>query len=373
MSELVLRYNLQFFAEGEGGEKTEQATDKKLREARNKGQVAKSKEVGNAAELIALFLLLKFYGQMMGGRFVSIFEWVYEKLIPDYTSLYRSGMSPQAASSLLTQVFGQMGLVIFPFFLAGVGIAILSNVAQIGFKVTPETMKPSFNKLNPASGVKRLFSKQQLFELGKSILKVFVILYIAYSCIKDHLAELLVLYELSLNGALSLVFSIVVDTGLRISLVYIVVAVADFVYQKLHFKNEMKMTKQEVKDEYKNSEGDPQIKGQQKRRMQEASRRRMMQSVPQADVVITNPTHLAVAIKYDQDHHSAPTVLAKGADYLAQRIKDAAKDHHIDIVENKPLARALYTTVDVGEEIPPELYEAVAEILAMVYKKKGNF
>lgn len=373
MSELILKYNLQFFADGEGGEKTEQATDKKLREARNKGQVAKSKEVGNATELIALFLLLKFYGQMMGSRFINIFQWIYEKLIPDFITQHRSGLSPQAASGLLVQVFAQMALVIFPFFLAGVGISILANVVQIGFKVTPETMKPSFNKLNPVSGVKRLFSKQQLFELGKSLLKVFIILYIAYTCIKDHIMELFVLFDVSLNGALALVFSIVVDTGLRISLMYIIVAFADFVYQKIHFKNEMKMTKQEVKDEYKNSEGDPQIKGQQKRRMQEASRRRMMQSVPQADVVITNPTHLAVAIKYDKDNYSAPTVLAKGADYLAKRIKDSAKEHHIDIVENKPLARALYATVDVGEEIPPELYEAVAEILAMVYKKKGNF
>ena len=249
MSELILKYNLQFFADGEGGEKTEQATDKKLREARNKGQVAKSKEVGNATELIALFLLLKFYGQMMGSRFINIFQWIYEKLIPDFITQHRSGLSPQAASGLLVQVFAQMALVIFPFFLAGVGISILANVVQIGFKVTPETMKPSFNKLNPASGVKRLFSKQQLFELGKSLLKVFIILYIAYTCIKDHIMELFVLFDVSLNGALALVFSIVVDTGLRISLMYIIVAFADFVYQKIHFKNEMKMTKQEVKDE----------------------------------------------------------------------------------------------------------------------------
>ena len=159
---------------------------------------------------------------------------------------------------------------------------------------------------------------------------------------------------------------------MKISIVYLVVGIADYVFQKRKFNEDMKMTKQEVKDEFKNTEGDPQIKGQQRRRMQEASQRRMMQDVPKADVVITNPTHYAVALKYDADTSTAPIVVAKGEDYLAQKIKEIAKDNQIEIVENKPLARMLYANVEIGAEIPPELYQAVAEVLAMVYHMKNG-
>ena len=160
--------------------------------------------------------------------------------------------------------------------------------------------------------------------------------------------------------------------GIRVSVIYLLIGLSDYAYQKYKFSEDMKMTKQEVKDEYKDQEGDPQIKGKQKQRMREASQRRMMQKLPEADVVITNPTHYAVAIKYDPDEYEAPVVLAKGEDYLAQKIKDAAKEHHIEIVENKPLARMLYANVEVGELVPPELYQAVAEVLAFVYHLQGK-
>ena len=162
-----------------------------------------------------------------------------------------------------------------------------------------------------------------------------------------------------------------INTGIKISIVYLVIGLADFIYQKHKFNEDMKMTKQEVKDEYKNTEGDPQIKGRQRRKMQEVSQKRMMQDVPKADVVITNPTHFAVALKYEAEVSSAPVVLAKGEDYLAQKIKEVARENKIEIVENKPLARMLYHNVDVGAEIPPELYQAVAEVLAAVYKAKN--
>ena len=209
-------------------------------------------------------------------------------------------------------------------------------------------------------------------ELLKSIVKIALIVYIAYTSIKDHRNQLFILYDLALNQAVCLVGEIIIDTGLKISIVYLVVGVADYVFQKRKFNEDMKMTKQEVKDEFKNTEGDPQIKGQQRRRMQEASQRRMMQDVPKADVVITNPTHYAVALKYDADKSTAPIVVAKGEDYLAQKIKEIAKDNQIEIVENKPLARMLYANVDIGAEIPPELYQAVAEVLAMVYHMKNG-
>jgi flagellar biosynthetic protein FlhB len=203
-----------------------------------------------------------------------------------------------------------------------------------------------------------------------SVVKIAVIGLIAYLSIKNKANELFILYEISLNQAIALVGNIILNTGLRISIVYLFVGLADYVYQKHKFSEDMKMTKQEVKDEYKNTEGDPQIKGQQRRKMQEASQRRMMQDVPKADVVITNPTHYAVALKYDANTGSAPVVVAKGEDYLAQKIKEVARENHVEIVENKPLARMLYHNVDLGAEIPPELYQAVAEVLAAVYRMK---
>ena len=231
-------------------------------------------------------------------------------------------------------------------------------------------MKPELSKFNPINGFKRIFSKDSLFQLLLSIVKIGLIGYIAYSSLKDRVNDLFILYDLSLNQAVALVGTLIIDVGLKISLVYLIVGIADFAYQKIKFNDDMKMTKQEVKDEYKNTEGDPQIKGRQRRKMQEVSQRRMMQDVPKADVVITNPTHLAVALKYDAEVSAAPVGLAKGEDYLAQRIKEVARDHQIEIVENKPLARMLYHNVDIGAEIPPELYQAVAEVLAVVLRTR---
>ena len=195
---------------------------------------------------------------------------------------------------------------------------------------------------------------------------------IAYTSIRSHAEEIFLMYHITLNQAIAQIGSIVIDVGLKIAYVYCVVGAVDYVYQRHKFNEDMKMTKQEVKDEMKNSEGDPQIKGKQRQRMQEASRRRMMQNVPQADVVITNPTHYAVALKYDAGTGTAPVLLAKGADLIAQRIKEIAKENKVEIVENKPLARMIYTNVEIGHEIPPELYQAVAEILAAVYRARNQ-
>ena len=202
----------------------------------------------------------------------------------------------------------------------------------------------------------------------KSIVKIGVFSYVAYSSVKNNRNDLFLLYDIPLNQAVTLIGSIIINTGLKISFVYLVVGIADYAYQKHKFNEDMKMTKQEVKDEYKISEGDPQIKGKQKQRMREASQRRMMQDVPKADVVITNPTHLAIALKYDAEVSEAPVVVAKGEDYVALKIKEVAQENNIAIVENKPLARMLFSNVDIGSEIPPELYQSVAEILAMIYK-----
>ena len=249
-------------------------------------------------------------------------------------------------------------------------MTLLVSILQVGWKVSSKPMQPKLDRFNPVNGFKRIISKDSIFELFKSILKIGLIIYVAYTSIKDEVNDIFILYDMPLDQAISLCGDVIINAGFKISLVYLVVGIADFVYQKYRFNEEMKMTKQEVKDEYKNTEGNPEIKGRQRQRMREASRRRMMQDVPKADVVITNPTHLAVAIKYEPEVNRAPVVLAKGEDYLAQKIKEAAKENHIEIVENKPLARMLYANVDIGSEIPPELYQAVAEILAMVYNTR---
>jgi len=245
-------------------------------------------------------------------------------------------------------------------------------VFQVSWKVTGKPLMPKLDRINPITGFKRLFSIDKLMDLLKSVLKVGVIAWVVYDAIKDEWKMLMVLYDMSFGQALSLVYDTVIGIGLKISILFLIIGLADFLYQKIKFKNDMKMTKQEIKDEYKQSEGDPQVKGRIRQKMREASRRRMMQELPTADVVITNPTHFAVAIRYDRERTEAPEVIAKGADYLAQTIKEAAKEHDIVIVENKPLARMLYYNVEIGDQIPPELYQMVADVLVYVYRVKNK-
>lgn len=209
-------------------------------------------------------------------------------------------------------------------------------------------------------------------ELLKAILKLSVLFYVVYSSLQNEWGMIVNIYQLDLWPALTMIVDLVLNISFKICVVFLALAFADWYYQKRKFRTDMKMTKQEVKDEYKNAEGNPQIKGQIRRKMQEASRRRMMQALPEADVVITNPTHLAVALKYDREAAEAPVVIAKGADFLAQKIKDTARENQIEIVENKPLARMLYHNVEIGDQIPPELYQVVAEILAYVYERQGK-
>ncbi len=368
----VLEYNLQWFAkDGDGGEKTEPATAKKLDDARNEGQVAKSQELNHALGLVSLFVILKLFISFIGERLMGSFQLIYNK-IPDIIDESVGGMSVYMANMVINNVLGTILLTLAPFLLIGFAIAVFSNIIQIKWKVTTKPMMPKFSKLNPISGFKRIISKDSLFELLKSIVKIVVIIYVAYTSIKDHQNDLFLIYDIPLLQVVLLVGTIVIDTGLKIAMVYIFIGIADVVYQRHKFKEDMKMTKQEVKDEFKNTEGNPEIKGRQRSRMREASQRRMMQSLPSADVVITNPTHYAVAIKYDSKQNSAPVVVAKGENFLAQRIKEVAKENHVEIVENKPLARMLYANVDVGQEVPPELYQAVAEVLAFVYSLREN-
>ena len=371
-STMILEYNLQWFAkDGEGGEKTEPATAKKLNDAREEGKVAKSKELTSAFDLVVLFLVLKFFVSFLGERLTAIFTFVYGG-IAEFVKLNQADVTSQSISSFIMKMILNWMVIVLPFFLFGVVVTLLISIYQVGWKVTTKPLQPKLSKFNPINGFKRIFSKDSLMELVKSIIKIGLIFAVAYSQVNKHQNELFILYELELNRAIALIGSLILDTGLKIGLIYMIVGIADFMYQKHKFNEDMKMTKQEVKDEYKNSEGDPAVKGQQKQRMREASQRRMMQAVPKADVVITNPTHLAVVLQYEGIEKSAPIVVAKGEDYLAQKIKEVAREHHIEVVENKPLARMLFYNVELGAEIPPELYQSVAEVLAMVYKMKNH-
>lgn len=307
----------------------------------------------------------------IGTRFLESFSMVYNR-IPVICRL-NGGTSPMGdISILLRTVMLRLLIILLPILLIGFAVALISDLFQVKWRPTTKPLQPKFSKLNPLNGFKKIFSAQSLVELVKSIAKILLIALVSYSYIKDKGDLLYALYDMSMMQAVNLIGETVIDLGIRISAIYMIIAGADFMYQKYKFKNDMKMTKQEVKEEYKNAEGDPEIKGKIKARMREASQRRMMQAIPKADVVITNPTHYAVAIQYDTEVAPAPIVVAKGSDYLAQKIKEIARENNIEIVEDKPLARMLYANVDVDKQIPPELYQAVAEVLAMVYHAQGR-
>ena len=369
---LLIKYDLQFFAEdANGAEKTEEPTAKKLDDARKEGQVAKSQEIATAFTLLSLFLILRFLYPFIGTNFTAIFERVYNN-IPNVARTYDGRIPVQYITSILTNAILTMGLICAPFFAVGFLISFLSDLVQVGLKPTSKPLQPKLSKLNPISGMKKIFSARKLFELGKSLLKLLVMGVVIYTFFNGRTESLFLLYDMPLGQAIGLMGNLIISLGLRIAAAYMVIAFIDLIYQRRKFRKDMMMTKKEVKDEYKNSEGDPAVKSAQRRRMMQASQRRMMQELPQADVVITNPTHYAVAIKYDAQEAEAPIVIAKGADYLAQKIKETAKENDVEIVENKPLARMLYANVEIGEMVPPELYKAVAEVLAYVYHLKGK-
>lgn len=368
----MLSYDLQLFAkDGPGGEKTEQATPKKLRDARKEGQVAKSKELGLGIGLLVMFLMLKFWVGILGTQFMELFSLVYNK-IPDFTSMVAGQISIRDYMIIFRETMLEMLLMMLPFAGAALVAGVIIEIYQVKWRPTSKPLKPKLSKMNPINGFKKFFSMNALIELLKAVLKIGLIIWVAYSTLKNEWSDLFILYDMPIEQAIALMGDIVINLGIKISLVYLIIALADWFYQKWKFKEDMKMTKQEVKDEYKQAEGDPKIKGKIRQRMMQASQRRMMQDLPKADVVITNPTHFAVAIKYDADLYDAPYVVAKGSDHLAAKIKEVAKENRVEIVENKPLARMLYYNVELGAVIPPELYKAVADILAMVYKMQGK-
>lgn len=365
---LLLPMNLQFFADEGGADKTEEATPKKLSDARKEGQVAKSQELITAVMLLALFLILKIVVGYIGESFLECFSEVYQTF-----EVYAvDSFSVSIAAGFLKDTLLDILLICLPMFAVAFVVAFVINVVQVKWQVSGKPMQPKLSKFNPIKGFKRIFSKDKIFELIKSVAKIALIFYVAYSELKDEAGAVVALYDFSLNQAVIYVGEFIINLGIKLSVFYLILGVVDYIYQKLKFKKDLMMSKQEVKDEYKQQEGDPNVKGKIKSKMREVSQRRMMQKLPEADVVITNPTHFACAIKYDKEVSEAPVLIAKGADFLAQKIKEVAREHDVPIVENKPLARMLYYNVDLESEIPRELYQMTAEVLAYVYKLKNG-
>lgn len=365
-----IKMNLQFFAkEGMGGEKTEKPTSKKRKEAREEGQVAKSNEIVTAASLVVFFSSLLFLGGYAFDRLTNLFYRTAKLFsFSETTDL----QNPVLVTGLIGSAFQEIIVTVLPFMVLSVAVAIITNLVQVGWKPTLKPLKPKFSKLNPIKGFKNVFSLKAIIELIKSILKIIIIGFIIYTSITDEFTLITNMFDYEVSDILHTMIRIVTAVGIKVGGFYVIVAAIDYAYQKYKHEQELKMTKQEIKEEYKMQEGNPEVKGKMKQKMREISMRRMMQDLPKADVIITNPTHFAVAIQYDTNVSDAPRVIAKGADLVAKRIKEKARDYDIEIVENKPLARTLFYTVDIGFEIPPELYQTVAEVLAFVFSIKNK-
>ncbi len=354
----IFPFDLDYFQ----GEKTEKASPKKREDARKKGQVVQTKEIGAALSLLLVFISIQFFMEFIVKELFSIYHYIMD--FSSSSTLDFSMADFKIFSRLMLTSILKMSL---PFLLIALVSGLITNYLQVGVLFTGETLKFKLGKLNPLKGFKRLFSMKSMVEMIKSILKATGILILCYNYIMDREEVLLSIMDRSVMTGMLIIWDMLFDIVVRCASFLLVIAIFDYIYKKWENEKELRMSKQEVKDEYKQMEGDPFIKGKIKEKQREMAMSRMMQEVPEADVVITNPTHYAVAIKYDAEKFDAPVVLAKGKDIIAQNIKEVAKDHDVMIVENKPLARALYSAVDIGEEIPAELYEAVADVLAYVY------
>ena len=350
-------------AEGNDQEKTEPATPKKREEARKKGQVVKSREVSSVAVLLCAMTVFYFGG-----------GWMFSRMTDTVSSLLAKSsqvvLEQENAHTLFWEIFEKYVITLAPLLLLVAFVGIFSNVAQHGFLLTGEPLMPKLSKLDPLSGMKRLFSLRALVELLKSILKIAIIGTVAYFMLTDEMDKIPALIALNTGEILSFFGAVSLRLGFYTCLVLIVLAGLDYTFQRWQHERDLRMTKQEVKDEYKQREGDPMVRSRIRSAQREMAMRRMMDAVPEATVVITNPTHLAIAVKYEAGMH-APMVVAKGAGHIAARIREIAAEHDIPIIEQKPLARAIYKQVDIGGYIPSELYHAVAEILAYVYRLRG--
>ncbi|WP_246281108.1 flagellar biosynthesis protein FlhB [Saccharibacillus qingshengii] len=359
--ELRHKLDLQMFS----GEKTEKGTPKKREESRKKGQVAKSQELPAAAVLLISVAIL----MVFGGQFLTVITHLFTEVFTDRINME---ITIDNVMNMMLQYMLEIMKLLAPIFIAAMLIAILASFGQYGLLFVSEGLVPKFSKLNPIKGFKNIFSMRSVVELLKSLFKMFIIGYLVYTTLQGQISVISKMHAMSLEAILDFGASVTVSLGIKISAALLILGVFDFMYQKYEFEKGIRMSKQDIKDEYKKAEGDPMIKGKIRERQRRMAMQRMMQDVPTADVIITNPTHYAVALKYDGTQMQAPEVVAKGQDFVALRIREIAKDNGVLIMENKPLARALFAQAEIGDTVPADLFQAVAEVLAYVYKLKGK-
>lgn len=346
-------------------EKTERATPRRREKAREKGQVAKSMDL-NAAAIICLgFTALFLMGPRMASQIMDLVRYTM-------TNAAEMGIANTSFTPLFTENLIRFLMIVLPFFVAMIVIGVGINVAQVGFKISSKAMEPKFEKLNVINGLKKLFSMKSAVQLVRDPLKLLVVGIVAYFAIEQEFESFFALANMSVWQLASTMGRLSMIIALKIGAAILVIAVLDYIYQRYEFEKSIKMTKQEIKDESKDTEGSPQTKARVRQIQREMSRKRMMSEVPTADVVITNPTHIAVALKYNLEEMDAPYVVAKGERRIAEKIKEIAREHGIPTYEDKPLARALFKMCEVGQMVPANLYRAVAEVIAYIYRVNGR-
>jgi len=359
------RWNLQLFAGEDDGDKTEDPTPHRQREARKKGQVFKSMEFNSALNVLAVMFLFLLVSHLVFDSFrVMLENYLGELATEDVTDGNIQAFTMEAFEFYLRL----MGPVFAVVLLVGVG----SNLTQVGFLFSGEQIKPQPNRINPLEGVKKILSKKALFELVKALSKISIIGTITYLFVRANIEQLFVLMNQEVHIGAMVFWDIMVNLGLTVGLVFLLISFLDYIYQRYEHQQQLKMSKREIKEEHKKLEGDPQLQSKIKERQRYIANQRMLQDVPDSDVVITNPTEIAVALQYREGENTAPKVVAKGVEVIAQQIRKIAQENEVPIVENPPVARTIYEKTELGDEIPVELYQAVAEILAMVYRLREN-
>ncbi len=344
-------------------EKTEEPTGKRLGEARSKGNIPQSPDLSVAVCLLVSFVLLYFVG-------MSTYHGLHTTMETTLQNLFRKDLTISIIMDVATEQIYEMAKLLIPILGGLVITALATAYLQTGFLFTTEPLKPNLAKLNFVANIKNLFSPKTFVKLLFSVVKLFVVSMVAYFYIKRESSNIMGALDFDLQQLLGMIAKLMYGLALRVASALLILAIMDFMYQKWQYKRGLRMSKEEVKEERKQSEGDPLIKGKVRSLQRQMAMKRMMSAVPRADVVVTNPTHYAVAIQYDSAAMKAPKVIAKGADLIAKRIKEIAKEHKIPLVEDKPLAQTLYKTVDLDKEIPQKLYYAVAKVLSYVYQMK---
>lgn len=347
-------------ADKNGQEKSEQPTSKRRKDARKEGNVFQSKDIITVVMIFGVFWMAR-----------MMMPYIYKNL-RDYMVRTINGIGGEMEDLISPQLFSASVIpflkCVMPLLLVSIILGIVSPGIQTRFNVSFHMLRPKFSKLNPINGLKKMFALKNAVELLKNMIKITLLLFLLYNILKDDLVPISRMMDMQLLNSAAYMMKIIFDLVLKVSIAFAVVAFFDFLYQRWEYERDLKMTKQEVKEEYKQTEGNPEIKGRIRKIQRQMALSRMMQKVPEADVIIRNPTHIAIAIQYDPDKHGAPVVVAKGQDELAMRIVRVGEEHGVFVTEDKPLARALYRSCQLDREIPSEFYGAVAEILVLLYR-----